>query len=179
MAHRRTLSKTTLAPAHYAGQELRAIRTRLGLDQRTFARHLAVHVTSISQWENGAREPSLTVVKLARYLLLSLTPTEGFIPDPPDRNASSVELSPAHQCFWRHADPLPCAGRHYRLAGRLSRRRHVTTSVCEQHLVTAFAAVDKRLTEAARTEQYRQGKMLEMRGRRRQAREAVAAQPAS
>jgi hypothetical protein len=70
--------------------------------------------------------------------------------------------------------PLVTASLILGLQARLSRRRHVVTSACEQHIATAFAAVDSRLTVAAKVERYRWRKVLQMRETRRKAKEAAA-----
>ena len=54
--HRR---KVNVAPLpHYAGMEVRKLREKLNLSQRTFAEIIGVSVKAIEAWESGRAEPN-------------------------------------------------------------------------------------------------------------------------
>jgi DNA-binding XRE family transcriptional regulator len=176
MASRLTSTHSSWTSPVPAGQELRNIRERLHLSQSRFAARLGVHPVSLSHWETGARPVPTTVLYLSRFYLLWNVRPVGVVPAP-EPALPSVHLSPSCRCYWSHNDPEPCGGRQYHLYADLSRRRHLETETCEAHMATAYAAVEARLVAAATAEQHRWRKVLQMRERRRQAREAAAAQP--
>src|SRR5262247_1052312 len=115
MTTRITQSRMSSVPPTHAGEEIRAIRRRLGQTQQAFADLLATHPDTLSLWERGVYEPPLMALTLARYLLLATPPRSVFIPDPPDA-ISTVHVSPGCQCYWKHRDEVPCGGRQYHVA---------------------------------------------------------------
>lgn len=174
MPTRITQSRTSSAPPSQAGEEMRAIRQRLGQTQREFAALLATHRDTLSLWERGAHEPPLMALTLARYLLLATPPCRVFLLDPP-ADLSTVHVSPGSQCYWQRNDPVPCGGRQYHVEAQVSRRRHLVSEVCEVHADTAFAVVARKLEAAVQAEYHRQICLRRKRAARQRAREAAAA----
>ncbi len=175
MTTRITQSRLSSVPPTRAGEEMRAIRQRLGHTQHAFAGLLATHPDTLSLWERGVYEPPLMALTLARYLLLALPPRRAFIPATGAPDTPTMYLTPGAQCYWQQNDSLPCGGRQYHVLARLSRRHHLESEVCEVHLDTAFESVVKKLVAAATAEQHRQAGRRRKRLARRRAREGTAA----
>jgi putative zinc finger/helix-turn-helix YgiT family protein len=49
--------------------EVRRIRRKLGLKQTEFAKRLGVHAVTVSRWETGAWNPSVSMSRFMRLLL--------------------------------------------------------------------------------------------------------------
>ena len=167
---------TTRITVSRGGEEIRALRRRVGLTQDDFAGLLGTHPDTLSAWERGKYEPPLMAVRLARYLLMALPPRSAFLPAP---TLPSVQLSPSCRCYWYRNDQVPCGGRFYHVEAYLSRRRNVVSEACEVHLDTVLAAIVTNLEEAAKAEQHRQAGRRRKQKARRQARENLAAAAAT
>ena len=167
---------TTRITVSRGGEEIRALRRRVGLTQDDFAGLLGTHPDTLSAWERGKYEPPLMAVRLARYLLMGLPPRSAFLPAP---TLPSVQLSPSCRCYWYRNDQVPCGGRQYHVQAYLSRRRNVESEVCEAHLNTAFEDMVTTLEEAAKAEQRRQAGRRRKQEARRKARERIAASAAT
>src|SRR5438067_13190273 len=167
---------TTRITVSRGGEEIRALRRRVGLTQDDFAGLLGTHPDTLSAWERGKYEPPLMALRLARYLLMALPPRSAFIPVPP---LPSVQLRPSCRCYWYRNDQEPCGGRFYHVEAYLSRRRNVESEVCEAHLHTAFDAVVTQLEEAATAAQRREAGRRRKQEARRRARERIAATAAT
>jgi transcriptional regulator with XRE-family HTH domain len=178
MTTRLTLSRVSSVPATRAGEEIRALRQRLGWTQDEFAGLLATHRDTLSAWERGVYEPPLAMLRLARYTCLCLPPRSTFIPATTDSAIPFVEVRPGSRCYWQHAAE-PCGGWYYSVQARLSRRRNVVSEVCEKHLSTAFDAVVTKLEEAAKAEQRRQNGRRRKRLARHRVREGTTAAAAA
>jgi DNA-binding XRE family transcriptional regulator len=164
------LQPSTMSP----GAELRTIRQHLGLTQPAFAHQLGVHAISLCRWERGTRPVPGTVMLLARLLLAIRPKPSVFLPetmlDPvrPDAPMVHVEHS-LERCHWPQADGTPCQAPTLRLICRMSRRRHLVTTACHQHLWPAYAAIDTRIVAKVKAEQYRQRRIRAKRDARRRA----------
>ena len=169
---------TTRTTVSRGGEELRALRRRMGWTQDEFAGLLATHPDTLSAWERGLYEPPLAMLRLARYTCLCLPPRSTFIPATTDPNTPAVQVSFGDRCYWQH-DAEPCGGRYYHVEAYLSRRRHVESEVCEKHLNTAFDTMVTTLEEAAKAEQRRQDGRRRKRLARQRAREQCAASAAT
>ena len=161
---------TTRITAPRGGEEIRALRRRVGWTQPEFAEQLGTHPDTLSAWERGKYEPPLMAVRLARYLLMALPPRSAFLPAP---TLPSVQLSPSCRCYWYRNDQVPCGGRFYHVEAYLSRRRNVESEVCEAHLHTAFDAVVTQLEKAATAAQRREAGRRRKRLARQRAREGT------
>jgi transcriptional regulator with XRE-family HTH domain len=170
---------TTRITVSRGGEELRALRRRLGWTQQKLANVLGTHPTTVGEWERQKREPPVMAVRLARYIALALPPTSVFIATPVAPSIPFIQVSPGTQCYWQHADGVLCGGRQFHVQARLSRRRDVESKVCEAHLNTAFNAVTTTLEEAAKAEQRRQAGRRRKRLARQRAREQGAASAAT
>jgi len=147
---------TTRITVSRGGEELRALRRRLGWTQAKFAGMLGTHRDTVGAWERGKCEPPVMAVRLARYIALALPPPSVFIAAPGTPTIPFIQVSPGTQCYWQHNDGVPCGGRLYHAHAYLSRRRDVESQVCEAHLNTAFDAMVTKLEKAAKAEQRRQ-----------------------
>jgi DNA-binding XRE family transcriptional regulator len=161
------------------GEELRALRRRLGWTQQKLADVLGTHPATVGEWERQKREPPVMAVRLGRYLALSLPPPSVFIATPVAPTIPFIHVRPGAQCYWQHADRVPCGGRQYHVEAYLSRRRNVESEVCEAHLHTAFDAMVTTLEGAAQAEQRRQAGRQRKRLARQRAREQCAAAAAT
>jgi DNA-binding XRE family transcriptional regulator len=170
---------TTRITVSRGGGEMRALRRRLGWTQRKFARMLGTHRDTLSAWERGKSQPPLMAVRLARYLALALPPTSVFIAAPVAPTIPFIQVSPGTQCYWQHADGVPCGGRQLHVQARLSRRRDVESQTCEAHLHTIFEKMVTTLEEFAQAEQRRQAGRWRQRLARQRAREHLAASVAT
>jgi len=169
---------TTRITAPRGGEEIRALRRRVGWTQPEFAEQLATHPDTLSAWERGVYEPPLMALRLARYLLMAIPPRSTFIPATADPNTPAVQVSFGDRCSWRR-DAVPCGGRYYHMEAYLSRRRNVVSEACEVHLDTVLNAIVTNLEEAAKAEQRRQAGRRRKQKARRQARETLAAAAAT
>ena len=58
-------------------QEIKSLRSRLGLTQEAFAKVMGVsRIATVSEWENGSRNPSGSAVKLMELLEKSVAETK-------------------------------------------------------------------------------------------------------
>ena len=170
---------TTRITAPRGGEEIRALRRRVGWTQPEFAEQLGTHPDTLSAWERGKYEPPLMALRLARYLLMALPPRSAFIPVKVDPTIPFMHLSPSCRCYWYRNDQVPCGGRYYHVEAYLSRRRNVESEVCEAHLHTAFDAVVTQLEKAATAAQRREAGRRRKQEARRKARERIAASAAT
>jgi putative transcriptional regulator len=58
------VSKMAFAPVKLKPIEIRDIRTKLGLSQPTFAEFLGTSVGTVRSWEQGARKPQMSALRL-------------------------------------------------------------------------------------------------------------------
>jgi transcriptional regulator with XRE-family HTH domain len=177
MASRLTLPSQPTAPDS-AGAELRNIRPHLRLNQTLFAHRLGVHAVSMSRWERGSRPTPLSIIRLARLLVLTHVPHQTFMPNVVSPDEPIVHVEPGtERCHWPRADGVACGGATYRLTCQVSRRRCLVTTACRQHLWPAYEAVETRIIAKLKAERHRQRRLVAKREARRQAREGTAASP--
>ena len=143
MAKRLTPSPTVRESANQHGRELRAIRQHLGMSQRECATRLGVHSVSLSKWERGTKSVPLTVLYLARFLVLSSTPPSAFLPMVSTRDLPLMTLSLGRACLGYGSD---CQGQCYTLEALLSRRRGLEARACTAHLPLAYETMVRALT---------------------------------
>jgi DNA-binding XRE family transcriptional regulator len=173
------MTTRTRIPVSRGGEEIRALRRRLGWTQQKFARMLGTHQDTLGEWERGQREPPIMAVRLSRYMALSLPPPSVFIAMPVAPEIPHIRVGPGTQCYWQHADGIPCGGRQLHVQARLSRRRDVESQTCEAHLHTIFEKMVTTLEEFAQAEQRRQAGRWRKRLARQRARENLAASAAT
>jgi transcriptional regulator with XRE-family HTH domain len=163
------------APTPNAAMELRNIRTFLGWTQAELAHALGVSAGVISYWEHGTKPVPWPILKLSRYLALWSRPRSAFVGvDAPQQR---IAVAPGLSCSWR--GPEPCGGRCLEFSYQVSRRRHLVGSACEAHLDQLYDILRTHIAEKERREVLRQRGTARKRLARRQAREGVAASPAS
>jgi transcriptional regulator with XRE-family HTH domain len=184
MASRLQLDSYLMPYTMSPGAELRAIRQHLGLTQPVFARQLGVHAISLCRWERGSRPVPATVLLFARLLIATRPPPHLLLLDTmpdkahPDEPIIHVEHS-FERCHWPRADGVECTAPTLRLTCQLSRRRHLVTTACQQHLWPAYEAIDTRIVAKVKAEQHRQACLRRKREARRQAREGTTAPAAA
>jgi DNA-binding transcriptional regulator YiaG len=89
---------TTRITVSRGGEEMRALRRRLGWTQDKFAGILGTHRDTLSAWERGKCEPPVMAVRLARYIALALPPTSVFIATPIAPTIPFIQVRPGTQC---------------------------------------------------------------------------------
>jgi DNA-binding XRE family transcriptional regulator len=173
--HKGVWNMATRITVSRGGEEMRALRRRLGWTQAKLAGMLGTHRDTLGAWERGKCEPPVMAIRLTRYMALALPPPSVFIATPVVPTIPFIQVSPGTQCYWQQADGVPCGGRQFHVQARLSRRRDVESQTCEAHLNTIFEKMVTTLEEFAKAEQRRQAGRWRQRLARQRARENLAA----